>query len=170
MTALTETMMRPILSRPLATLLFGLAALLAAGPALASGMMVVEAFARASATPSATSGAAYVSVMNHGEDDRLVGVMSAVAKTAEIHKTELVDGVMKMAPAGPIALPAHGTLQMKPGGYHIMLMGLARPLVEGEKIEVTLSFEKAGSMTVTVPVGAVAAGSHDHSSGGDSGG
>jgi copper(I)-binding protein len=145
-------------------------ALLVAMPAQASAIMVMEAFARASATPAATSAAAYVSLMNHGEDDLLTGVASAAAKAAEIHKTEMEDGVMKMAPAGPLALPAHGTLQMKPGGYHIMLMGLARPLVKGEMIELTLTFEKAGSVSVQVPVGDVAAGSHDHSSGEGSGG
>lgn len=139
-------------------------------PAQAADIMVMEAFARASATPSAGAAAAYVSVMNHGGDDRLLGVASPAARTAEIHRTEIVDGVMKMQPAGPLDLPAHGMLQMKPGGYHIMLMGLVHPLLEGQSIEVTLSFEKAGSIRVEVPVGGVAAGSHDHSSGEASGG
>lgn len=51
---------------------------------------------------------------------------------------------MKMAPAGPVEIPMHDTLEMKPGGYHIMLMGLAKPLNKGEEIEITLTFEKAG--------------------------
>jgi copper(I)-binding protein len=55
-----------------------------------------------------------------------------------------------------------GTLEMKPGGYHIMLMGLKAPLKTGEEIEITLTFEKAGALTLKVPVGEVAQGAHDH--------
>lgn len=146
-----------------AALLLVLSLLLpAAGEARASGIMIMEAFARASATPTARSGAAYVSLMNHGDADRLTGASSPVAAHAEIHRTDMVDGVMKMQPAGALEIPAHGMLEMKPGGYHIMLMGLAGPLREGERIELTLTFEKAGNVKIDVPVGAVAAGSHDH--------
>ena len=138
--------------------------------ASASSVMVMQAYARASATPTATSGAAYVSLMNHGaEADRLMSAATPAAKMAEIHKSEEVDGVMKMAPAGPLEVPMHGTLEMKPGGYHIMLMGLSKPLKKGEEIEITLTFEKAGEVKVKVPVGGVAQGGMDHDMG-DSGG
>ena len=141
-----------------------LAAILASADGVsASSVMIMQAFARASATPTASSAAAYVSLMNHGaEADRLLSVSTPAARSAEIHKTEMVDGVMKMAPAGPLALPMHGTLEMKPGGYHIMLMGLVGPLKKGDEIEITLTFEKAGEVKVKVPVGGVAAGGHDH--------
>jgi copper(I)-binding protein len=76
---------------------------------------------------------------------------------------------MKMALAGPLEIPVHGTLEMKPGGYHIMLMGLVKPLKKGDEIEITLTFEKAGAVVVKVPVGDVAQGGHDHGTG-DSGG
>ena len=129
----------------------------------ASSVMVTQAFARASATPTAQTGAAYVSVMNHAsEADRLISAASPAAKSAEIHMTEMVDGVMKMKAAGPLDIPAMGTLEMKPGGYHLMLMGLTKPLKKGEEIEVTLTFEKAGEVKVSVPVGEVAASGHDH--------
>ena len=101
-----------------------------------------------------------------GEADRLVGASSPAAEAAQIHKTESVDGVMKMREAGPLEIPAMGTLEMKPGGYHIMLMGLKQPLKEGDTLEVTLTFEKAGQVAVKVPVGKVAEGGHDHGSGG----
>ncbi|MFN4141418.1 copper chaperone PCu(A)C [Aestuariivirga sp.] len=135
-------------------------------PAAEAGeIMVMKAFARASATPVAKSAAAYVSLMNHGaEADRLVSAASPAARSAEVHKTELVDGVMKMMAAGPLELPAYGTLEMKPGGYHLMLMGLKQPLKEGEILELTLTFEKAGALEVKVPVGSVAEGGHDHGS------
>jgi copper(I)-binding protein len=152
----------------IAALLLGLAS---AAPALAdtSHFMVMKAFARASATPTAKTGAAYVSLMNHAQEaDRLVGASSPAAKSAEIHKTEEADGVFKMMPAGPLELGPMATLEMKPGGYHIMLMGLAQPLKKGDEIEVTLTFEKAGDLKVKVPVGEVAAGGHDHGAEGSS--
>ena len=136
----------------------------------ASGVMVMDAFARASATPTAASGAAYISLMNHGAGaDRLLSASTPAAQSAEIHKTDMVDGVMKMLAAGPVDIPQGGTLEMKPGGYHIMLMGLTAPLQKGSEIEITLTFEKAGEVTVKVPVGAVAQGAHDHGSGGTEG-
>ena len=145
------------------------AILTSVGGASASSVMVTGAYARASATPMAAAGAAYVSVMNHGtEPDRLISAASPSAKSAEIHTSEEVDGVMKMAEAGPLDIPVHGTLEMKPGGYHIMLMGLVKPLKKGEEIEITLSFEKAGNVVVKVPVGDVAQGAHDHGAGGSS--
>lgn len=150
-----------------AAILLTLAAILTTATGVsASSVMVVEAFARASATPTAAAGAAYVSLMNHAaETDRLVSASSPAARKTEIHKSEVVDGVMKMAPAGPLEIAPMGTLEMKPGGYHVMLMGLAGPLRKGEVIEITLTFENAGAITVKVPVGDVAQGSHDH--GGD---
>ncbi len=140
-----------------------------ASGASASSVMITKAFARASATPTAQTGAAYVSLMNHGEADRLVSASTSVARSAEIHKSEVVDGVMKMTPVETLELPMHGTLEMKPGGYHIMLMGLAQPLRKGDQIEITLNFEKAGALKVNVPVGEVAAAGMDHSMDGASG-
>ena len=130
---------------------------LAAG-ANASSVMVMKAYARASATPTAESGAAYVSLMIHGEADRLVAVSTPAAKMAGLHKTVNVDGVMKMEHVDALDIAANGMLKMKPGGYHIMLMGLAAPLKEGDEIELTLTFEKAGEVKVKAKVAGVAAG------------
>lgn len=141
-----------------------LAALLASDAgAQTNPMMVTDAFARASATPVAKSGAAYVSIMNHGADaDRLVEITTPAARSAELHVTVMDGDLMRMEPAGPIDLTAGGTLAMKPGGLHIMLMGLVAPLQQGTELVLTLRFEKAGDLTVKVPVGEVAAGGHDH--------
>jgi len=59
---------------------------------------------------------------------------------------------MKMEPVGPLDLPAGAMLDMAPGGMHVMLMDLVRPLKQGDTVELTLTFEKAGAVTVTVPV------------------
>lgn len=156
--------MRRILLDLSAAISLTLAAILtSASGASASSVMVTEAFARASTTPMTTSGAAYVSLINHGtEADRLVSASTPAARTAEIHKSEVVGGIMRMATAGVLEIPVNGTLAMKPGGYHIMLIGLVKPLKTGDEIEITLSFEKAGAVTVKVPVGGVAEGGHDH--------
>ena len=161
--------MRRTLLEVLAAISLTLAAIItSAGGVSASSVMITEAFARASATPTAGAGAAYISLMNHGaEADTLLSAATPAAETVEIHTTETVDGVMKMRAAGPLEIPAMGTLAMKPGGYHLMLMGLKAPLAKGSEIEITLTFAKAGDVKVTVPVGEVAAGGHDHSMGGE---
>lgn len=153
--------MRKILINVAAAMSLTLAASLAlVTGASASSIMVSKAYVRASATPTAETGAAYVSFMVHGEADRLVAVSTPAAKMAGLHKSEVVDGVMKMAHVDGIDVPANGMLQMKPGGYHIMLMGLAKPLKEGDEVELTLTFEKAGDVQVKAKVGGVAAGAN----------
>jgi copper(I)-binding protein len=153
--------MRRTLTALVAAISFTLAATLALAPgASASNVMITKAYARASATPTTEAGAAYVSLMAHGEADRLLGVSSPAAKMAALHKTVEVDGVMKMEHVDALEIPANGMLEMKPGGYHIMLMGLAQPLKEGDEIEITLTFEKAGEVKVKARVGGVAAGTN----------
>ena len=156
--------MRRTLLEYFAAISLTLAAIIAPSSDVSAGsVMIMKAYARASATPTAKTSAAYVSLMNHApEADRLLAVTTPAAASAEVHKTESVDGVMKMMPAGALEVPGSGMLEMKPGGYHIMLMGLTQPLKKGDEIELTLTFEKAGEMKVKVPVGAVAAGGMDH--------
>ena len=153
--------MRKTLFRLAAAISLTLAATLApTAGANASSVMVSKAYARASATAGAETGAAYVVLMVHGEDDRLVGVSTPAAKMAALHKTVNVDGVMKMEHVDGIDIPANAMLQMKPGGYHIMLMGLTQPLKEGDEIVLTLKFEKAGDVEVKAKVGGDAAGAN----------
>ena len=150
--------MRKTLFQIAAAIALTLGAILAlASGASASSVMVMKAYARASAIPGAATGAAYVSLMLHGEADRLIGVTTPAARMAGLHRTSVVNGVMKMEDIDSIDIPAHGTLEMKTGGYHIMLMGLTQPLKEGEEIEITLTFEKAGEVKVKAKVGGVAA-------------
>lgn len=164
--------MRRILLEVIFAAALTLSAILASvAGASAAEIMVTEAFARASATPVATSGAAYVSVMNHGaEADRLVAVSTPAADMASLHQSVEENGVMKMPELGPAEIAPMGTLEMKPGGIHVMLMGLKAPLKKGDTITLTLTFEKAGKLDVTVPVGSVAEMGHDHSGGSSSGG
>jgi len=100
------------------------------------------------------NGAAYMTVLN-GLDVpvRLVSAASTVAEFVETHETMEEQGVMKMVmlPDG-YEIPAGAVLELKPGGKHIMLIGLAQPLNLGDSFELTLSFDNGESMTVTVPV------------------
>lgn len=91
--------------------------------------------------------------MNHGPADRLIEAKGDVAARIEVHAAEMTDGVMRMRKvSGGLALPADGEVAMKPGGYHVMLMGLAAPPTEGGSFPVTLLFESGAEMTVDVPV------------------
>jgi copper(I)-binding protein len=118
-----------------------------------AAISVEGAWTRATA-PSAKNGGAFMTVRNAGPaDDRLVAAASPAAARAELHTHTMTDGVMRMRPvAGGIAVPAGGVTELKPGGLHVMLLGLAAPLAEGTTIPVTLTFEHAGRLTVEVPV------------------
>lgn len=123
-------------------------------PAFADGIMVNDAYAR-SAMKGAPTGAAFMQIMNHSDaDDRLIGVSSSIAKRVELHThKDLGDGVLKMMEVeGGIAIPAGGMHGLARGGDHVMFMGLNQDLVQGESVEVTLTFEKAGDVVVQVPV------------------
>lgn len=116
-------------------------------------------FARQSIGMKGASGA-FMTVHNGGQaDDRLVGARSPVAGKAEVHRTTVTaNGVAEMRPAGAIDLPAGGTIELQPGGLHIMLMQLNQALDPGAEIPLTLIFEKAGEVTVTIPVVAIGQG------------
>lgn len=119
--------------------------------------------------------AAYLKIQNIGDDaDVLRGASSPKAARVEIHETEMTDeGVMKMRPLGDgLAIPAGESVTLKPGGTHIMVMGLDGALAKGASLPLTLDFEKAGAVEISVPAGtgpadapgeADAAGEVDHS-------
>lgn len=111
----------------------------------------------ARATPGmARSGGAYLTIANAGaQPDRVVGAKSDVARRTEIHTNINDDGVMKMRRVDGIDVPPGGSVTFKPGGYHVMFMGLDKPLKEGDKFPLTLTFEKAGDVTVEIEVKAI---------------
>jgi len=111
------------------------------------------------------TGGAFLSVDNTGaQPDRLLRVSTDVAGTAELH-THIKEGdIMRMRPVQAIDLPAGKKVMLEPGGYHIMLLGLKKPLKEGERFPLTLEFEKAGKITVEIAVDKPGAsgGEHQH--------
>lgn len=119
-----------------------------------SSIMIHDAYARA-ASPAAKAGAAFMEIMNHGDtDDRLIGATTDAAVRVELHThIDAGDGVMQMREVeGGIMIPAGDMHVLKRGGDHVMMMGLTAPFVDGEAIEVTLTFENAGELTVEIPI------------------
>ncbi|OGO51352.1 MAG: hypothetical protein A2148_10650 [Chloroflexi bacterium RBG_16_68_14] len=97
--------------------------------------------------------AVYFTVKNTGDtDDALVEASAEVAGMATLHET-VTEGVnVRMPPVAEIEIPAQEEITLQPGGYHVMLMDLERPLKEGDSIEVRLTFRQAGTATIQVPV------------------
>jgi len=85
-------------------------------------------------------------------DQKLVAAASPVAKIVEIHEMAMDGGVMKMRAIPKLALPAGKATELKPGGYHVMLMALERTLAEGETVPITLTFEDAAGKRQTVEI------------------
>ncbi len=134
------------------TLLAAAAAITLATPTLAE-IEIAGAYARA-AMPEAKSGAAFLRISNTGtEDDRLVSASSDIAAKTELH-THIHDaGVMKMVEVEDgFVIPAGGEHALERGGDHVMFMGLGQPMNDGEVVVVTLTFEKAGDITLEIPI------------------
>jgi copper(I)-binding protein len=128
------------------------AGLVVASAALAQTDQLDVTNAWARATPGkAEAGAAYLTIQSPTAD-RLVSASSPVAKKAELHAMSMEGMVMKMRPLAGIDIPAGQPVTLKPGGEHIMLEGLNAPLREGQSFPLSLTFEKAGTRTVTVAI------------------
>ena len=114
-------------------------------------LMIEGAVARAS-IGSAPNSAAYLTVKTMGAPDRLIGAESDAARKVELHRSYKQDGVMRMEPIEGIPVEPGAPAVLEPGGAHVMLMGLVAPLQAGTEIALTLTFEKAGDVTLSVPV------------------
>jgi copper(I)-binding protein len=129
---------------------------LARGSEVTAGdVAVTAAWARAT-PPAATTGAAYLTIENRGSaDDHLVSASSPAAGMVMIHETIEEAGIARMRPVENPTISAGGTLEMEPGGTHLMLMDLKQPLTEGNHVPLTLVFERAGAVTVDAVIGPI---------------
>jgi periplasmic copper chaperone A len=150
---------------------FAAIALIAATPLAAhDGIHVEDPYARSSG-PSAMSGAVFFEIVNHSttHSDRLVSASSEVAQRVELHThVEDAGGVMRMMEVEEgFAVGPGETRMLERGGDHVMLMGLTRPLNDGDTFPLTLVFEREGEVTIEVPVdlSRVPAKGHGHSHG-----
>jgi copper(I)-binding protein len=144
-----------ILIATLATLCGGVAS---AGEYKAGALTIKDPWVRA--TPKgATVGGGYVTVVNDGvEADRLVGASLADGGRAEVHEMSMAGGIMKMRPvADGVEIKPGETVALKPGGYHMMFLNLRKPLTQGEMVDGTLVFQKAGTVQVKFQIESVGA-------------
>lgn len=145
---------------------------------VATGMLVVAACGdddddgadKTAATPAATLGkltisapwvrtttndvsAAYFTVKNTGLDDTLISAKANITMMVQLHEVVTEGATSKMQEkAGGFPVPANGQVELKPGGYHVMLMDLKAPLKEGDTVELELTFKTAGTVKLTAPV------------------
>ncbi len=102
---------------------------------------------------SGPTSAVYFVIVNDGSAaDALIGASSNVAKVVELHETLIKNNVAEMDPVAQVEIPAHGRIELKPGGFHLMLIGLTQDLTVGETLKLTLQFEKSGAIVLNVPI------------------
>jgi copper(I)-binding protein len=124
---------------------------------------IVQPWTRA--TPAtAQSGGGFLTITNKGTaPDRLLSARSTVSDRVEVHEVRMDNNVMKMRELEKgLEIPAGATVMLKPGGYHIMFMGLKAPFAKDTKVPVTLVFEKAGSLDVELAVEALGTSAPKH--------
>ena len=138
-------------------LILGFAAPVLAADYQLGDLTIEQPWARAS-IGQAKTGAAYFTLNNGGEAvDRLLAVATPAAKHAALHTHLMEAGVMKMRPVDAIEVAPGAPTVLRPGGLHVMLMGLEAPLAEGETFPLTLTFERAGAVEVEVRIQGIGA-------------
>src|SRR5689334_9271561 len=144
-----------------------LAAPVRADDVKAGDLVVSQAWSRA--TPGgAKTGGGFVTIENKGSSpDRLIGASGEVAGKIEVHEMAVKNGVMTMRPVeNGLTIEPGKTVTFAPGGYHLMMLDLKAPLKQGDKLPITLEFEKAGKVAVTMDVQSVGAKGPGDSAGG----
>lgn len=137
-----------------------------AGKVTAGALSVQDAWARPS-IGNAPNGVVYLKISNKGNSaDRLAGVSASVAKRVAIHVSIMEGGVMKMRhAANGVEVPANGAVELKPGGMHVMLMGLTQKLISGDNFDLTLTFEQQGKVKIPVEIKTLGSTGSSNSSG-----
>ena len=150
-----------------------LAATLFAAPAhtedvKAGDLVITQAWSRATPSGAKIAGG-YLTIENKGTAaDRLVGGSGNIAGKVEVHEMAVNNGVMTMRPLDKgLAIEPGKTVKLAPGGYHLMMFDLKGPFKQGEKVPVTLEFEKAGKVALSLDVQGVGAQAPGGHSGGD---
>jgi copper(I)-binding protein len=124
----------------------------ASEPVKLGNLTIANAWARAT-PPGATTAAAYFTVTNTGTAaDTLTGASAPMAGMTMLHKMEMTGSVMKMRMVDGIAIPPGKSVTLAPDGFHVMMTGVTKPLKAGDTLPLTLTFAKAGAVTLTVPV------------------
>ena len=118
----------------------------------ATTMFISDAWMRAS-LGEVRATAAYLKIENRGaKPDRLMSISTPVAATAQVHDSAMRDGMMRMTPAEPLIIKPGQSVQLSPGGLHVMVMGLKAPLRAGQSAPMILHFEQAGPVEVQAEI------------------
>jgi copper(I)-binding protein len=127
-------------------------ALASCTPPPPAGIQIFDVWARPAPQSGGTT-AVYFRIVNRGDQaDRLVGGRAVGAEALEIHETTMEGDMAHMAPLAGIDVPAGATVEIAPGGFHLMLLGLTNPLEPGDHVALTLAFEQAGEIEVEAEV------------------
>lgn len=126
------------------------AAALATAPSLLAQVAVVDPWVRGTVATQKATGA--FMQLRSATDVAIVGAASPVAAVVEVHEMKMDGGVMRMSAMKSLPLPAGKTVELKPGGYHVMLMDLKQPLAEGTTVPITLTVQDKDGRTSTLEV------------------
>lgn len=125
---------------------------------LAKDIKIENAYVRAT-PPSLPNSAAFMTIKNDSNKDiSIIKAFSNVSNAVELHVHQMKKGIMQMYPVSKIDIPAHGQTDLKPGGFHIMFIGLHHPLEKGKSVTFTLKFSNGEKETVTAPIKTVIGG------------
>ena len=132
-----------------------------AGDVKVGNLSIGHPYARPTA-PAQPTGGGYLTLTSKGRADRLLSASSPIAREVQIHSMKMEGDVMRMREVDAIDVPADKLVELKPGGFHLMLMGLKEPLKAGQRFPLKLRFEKAGEVSVEVSVDAPSAPGTQH--------
>jgi periplasmic copper chaperone A len=130
--------------------LFACVVIAASSLGVEAAVTATDAWVRGTVPGQRTTGA-FVT-LHSTEDAKLVGVASPIAKSVQVHESEMANGVMRMKAVDFVALPAGKRVELQPGGYHVMLLGLVRPLGAGDSVALTLTLEDKSGKRSTLDV------------------
>lgn len=125
---------------------------------------IENAYTRAT-VPGQMAAGGFMKIENKGKADQLISASSPVSGEVQLHEMAMEGNVMKMRQVKDIPVPAGGSVELKPGGLHIMFMNIKAPLTAGETVPVKLKFAKAGEVEVKMPVNAMGAQGSAHGGG-----
>ena len=147
-------MKRNILALTIAATSLGLGFSIHAQEAKVGSIKIENAYTR-STVPGQQVAGGFMKIENKGGVDQLISASSPVAGEVQLHEMAMEGNVMKMRQVKDIAVPAGATVELKPGGLHLMFMNIKAPLAAGETVPVKLKFAKAGEVEVKMPVNAM---------------
>ncbi len=149
-------MKRNTLLNALLVTVMGLASVAQAQNAKVGSVQIENAYTRATVPGQMVAGG-FMNVENKGGVDLLISASSPIAGEVQLHEMAMEGNVMKMRQVKDIPIPAGGSVELKPGGMHLMFMNIKAPLTAGETVPVKLKFAKAGEVEVKFPVNAMGA-------------